>query len=145
MARSRRSALGAAGRGPTAVYSAGTAALVAALGTTRRLVVLSSAGLAVPAGAGPGTRLAARILRRVMRDTYADQARMEELLAGTELDWTAVRPTRLTDGPATGRVRTSIGGATPVGRQISRADLAAYVVAALDDPATFRTAVAVSS
>ncbi|WP_214412724.1 NAD(P)-dependent oxidoreductase [Sphaerisporangium fuscum] len=139
------SALGSAGRGPTTVYSAGTASIAGAMGTTRRLIVLSSAGLAAPADAGPVTRLFTRLLYRVMRDTYTDMLRMEELLAATDLDWTAVRPTGLTDRPATGRPRASVGATQRVGSRTSRADLAAYILGHLDDPATFRTAVAVSS
>ncbi|MGK5559303.1 NAD(P)-dependent oxidoreductase, partial [Actinomadura kijaniata] len=86
------STLGAAGRGPTTVYSAGTTEIIAAMRPGRRLIVISSAGLGTPADAGPGTRLAARLLHQIMRHTYTDMARMERLLADSDLDWTAVRP-----------------------------------------------------
>ncbi|MFI7643552.1 NAD(P)-dependent oxidoreductase [Nonomuraea sp. NPDC049400] len=139
------SALGATGRGPTTVYSAGTAEIISALKPGARLLAISSAGLGVPADAGPGTRLAAGLLHRIMRHTYTDMARMEDLLAAGGLSWTAVRPTRLTDRPATGHPRVSIGAAAKVGSQTSRADLAAFVLDAIDDPRTYRTVVAVSS
>ncbi|MEV4252467.1 NAD(P)H-binding protein [Spirillospora sp. NPDC049652] len=139
------SALGATGRGPTDLYSAGTAAIAGALPEGARLVVISSAGLAVPADAGPGARLAARALRRLMRHAYADMERMEALLAASGLVWTAVRPTGLTDRPGSGRPRVSIGAAERVGNRTSRADLAAFIVDHLDDPLTFTRPVAVSS
>ncbi|MEQ4722034.1 NAD(P)H-binding protein [Nonomuraea sp. B19D2] len=139
------SALGATGRGPTTVYSAGTSEIVSALKPGARLLVLSSAGLGVPADAGPGTRLAARLLHHLMRHTYTDMTRMEDQLTASGLTWTAVRPTRLTDHPATGHPRVSIGAAAKVGPQTSRADLAAFVLHAIDDPSTHRTAVAISS
>ncbi|MEV0350144.1 NAD(P)H-binding protein [Nonomuraea sp. NPDC050680] len=139
------SALGATGRGPTAVYSTGTAEIVSALKPGARLIVISSAGLGVPTGAGPGTRLAARLLHHLMRHTYTDMARMEDLLSNSSLTWTAVRPTRLTDRPATGHPRVSIGATAKVGNQTSRADLAAFALDAIDDPRTYRSAVAVSS
>ncbi|MER7503375.1 NAD(P)H-binding protein [Nonomuraea pusilla] len=139
------SALGAVGRGPTTVYSTGTAEIVSALDPGARLLVISSAGLGVPADAGPGARLAARLLHRLMRHTYTDMARMEDLLAAGSLTWTSVRPTRLTDRPATGRPRVSVGATAKVGAQTSRADLAAFVLDAIADPRTFRTVVAVSS
>lgn len=139
------SALGSTGRGPTTVYSAGTAAIASAMPPSRRLIVLSSAGLAVPADAGPGTRLAGRLLYRVMRHPYADMTRMEQLLATSDLDWTAVRPTGLNDDPPSSRPRISIGAHHRVGHRTSRADLAAFVLDCLNDPATYRTAVAVSS
>ncbi|GAA4638155.1 SDR family oxidoreductase [Actinoallomurus vinaceus] len=139
------SAVGAAGRGPTTVYSAGTSEIISAMKPGRRLIVISSAGLGTPADAGATTRLLARGLHRLMRHTYADMTRMEELLADTELAWTAVRPTRLTDRPAGGRPRTSIGATGRVGAQTSRADLAAVILDLIDDPRTHRTAVAVFS
>ncbi|MEV5570293.1 NAD(P)H-binding protein [Spirillospora sp. NPDC052269] len=139
------SALGPAGRGPTDLYSAGTAAITAALPKGARLVVISSAGLAAPADAGPGTRLAARALYRLMRDTYADMERMEAQLAASGLVWTAVRPTGLNDRPGSGSPRASIGATERVGNRTSRADLAAFIVDHLDDPLTFARPVAVSS
>jgi putative NADH-flavin reductase len=144
------SALGSAGRAPTTVYSDGTAAIVAALRPDARLMVISSAGLAVPADAGPGTRLLGRVLRQVMRHPYADMARMEGILASTDLAWTAVRPSGLTDRPGTGRPgegrpRASLDATERLGHRTSRRDLAAYLVDHLDDPATFGHTVAVSS
>lgn len=99
------SALGARDRGPTTVYSAGATEIIAAMPPGGRLLVVSSAGLDIPSDAGPATRFLARALHRIMRYTYTDMARMEQLLAHSELRWTAIRPTRLTDGPATSRPR----------------------------------------
>ncbi|SFO07447.1 hypothetical protein SAMN05421854_101533 [Amycolatopsis rubida] len=59
------SALGSTGLGPTTVCSAGTAAIVSALPSGARLMVLSSAALATPPDAGPGARLLGGILRWV--------------------------------------------------------------------------------
>ncbi|MEV4003587.1 NAD(P)H-binding protein [Actinomadura sp. NPDC049753] len=139
------SALGANGRGPTTVYSAGTAEIISAMKPRRRLIVISSAGLGTPADAGPGTRLAARLLHQLMRHTYTDMTRMEQLLADSDLTWTAVRPTRLTGRPATGHPRVSIGATTRVGNHTTRTDLAAYTLNAINDPRTHRTRVAISS
>ncbi|ATY09089.1 NADH-flavin reductase [Amycolatopsis sp. AA4] len=139
------SALGSTGRGPTTVYSAGTAAIVSALPPGARLVVLSSAGLATPPDAGPGARAVSRILRWVLRHPYADMARMEKVLASSGLAWTAVRPSGLTDRPGTGRPRVSLDAAERLGPRTARADLAAYVVDHLDDPRIFGRVVAVSS
>lgn len=55
-------------------------------------------------------------------------------LAGTALDWTILRPSRLTADAPTGLIETSAQGAAP--GAVSRADVAATVVAALADPAT---------
>jgi uncharacterized protein YbjT (DUF2867 family) len=53
-------------------------------------------------------------------------------LRSRDLDWTVVRPGRLTDNPPTGRVQV---GTLPRG-EISRADVAAVLAAALDQDAT---------
>ncbi|MEU1547415.1 NAD(P)H-binding protein [Nocardia sp. NPDC005745] len=139
------SALGATGRGPTTVYSTSTTEIIAAMRPSGRLLVISSAGLGVPADAGPGTRLFARALHHVMRHTYADMARMEQLLAQSDLRWTAVRPTRLTDAPAGGRPRISLHAEKKVGPRTARTDLADYLLAAIDDDHTYATTVAISS
>lgn len=61
------------------------------------------------------------------------KARADSDLAGSDLDWTIVRPGRLTDDPPTGRVQT--GRHVPRG-EVPRADVAAVIAAVLDDPAT---------
>jgi uncharacterized protein YbjT (DUF2867 family) len=54
-------------------------------------------------------------------------------LRASGLDWTIVRPGRLTDGPATDAVR--MGAGLPRG-EVSRADVAAVLVAVLEDDST---------
>jgi uncharacterized protein YbjT (DUF2867 family) len=56
-------------------------------------------------------------------------------LRESELDWTILRPGRLTDDPGTGRVAL---GPDVARAEIPRADVAATVAAVLDDPASAR-------
>lgn len=56
-------------------------------------------------------------------------------LRTSDLDWTILRPGRLTDDPATGRV--TLGPAVPR-RDVPRADVAAVIAAVLDEPASVR-------
>lgn len=56
-----------------------------------------------------------------------------------------MRPTQLTDDPAAGNPRISVGATAKVGPKTSRADLAAYLLEAIGDPHTHHTAVAISS
>src|SRR5579863_6302646 len=77
-----------------------------------RLIAVSTASMG-PADQvmGPGPRLLFRFLRtaavpnlgRVGKDLQA----MEDVLAASGLDWYALRPVKLTDGPLTGNVRAS--------------------------------------
>src|SRR5215467_2479830 len=58
----------------------------------------------------------------------------EDDLRSRDLDWTILRPGRLTDAPATGRIRLA---APPVPRgPVPRADVAAVITALLDQPGT---------
>ena len=57
----------------------------------------------------------------------------EEALRATELDWTILRPGRLTDDPGVGRVR--LGPSVPRAA-VTRDDTAAVLVALLDAPGT---------
>jgi uncharacterized protein YbjT (DUF2867 family) len=62
------------------------------------------------------------------------KAAAEDDLRGRDLDWTILRPGRLTDGPGTGRVRLA---PPPVpGGAVTRDDVAAVLVALLDEPAS---------
>jgi hypothetical protein len=69
----------------------------------------------------------ARNLRLVGRDLGA----MEKVLDTSGLDWYAVRPVKLTDGPLTECVQASDRFAM---RSISRADVAWYMLALAEDP-----------
>ena len=61
------------------------------------------------------------------------KAAAEQDLTARPLDWTILRPGRLTDDPATGRV--TLAPSVPPGA-VSRDDVAAVLVALLDAPAT---------
>jgi putative NADH-flavin reductase len=68
---------------------------------------------------------------------YADLHKMEATLAGSNLDWLAVRPATLTNGKLTGRARRiDFYG---VMSRISRADVAAWMLDQLESPITDRT------
>lgn len=58
-------------------------------------------------------------------------------LAESGLDWSIIRPGGLTDATATGRV--TLGDEVPRA-EVTRADVAAVVIALVDDPRTIGTA-----
>jgi uncharacterized protein YbjT (DUF2867 family) len=67
---------------------------------------------------------------------YAEaKAAADDHLRGTDLDWTVLGPSRLTDDEPTGRIAT---GPDVEKDAVSRADVAAVVAEALADPATVR-------
>lgn len=70
-----------------------------------------------------------------MAAAYRDLSGMEAVFAATALDWMAVRPVTLTNGPATGTAHTvSRYGLTS---RISRADVAAWMLDAVEAPDPF--------
>jgi len=79
-------------------------------------------------------------LGRVGRDLQA----MEDELAASDLDWYALRPIKLTDGPLTGHVQASARFAM---KTISRADVAWYILHLAEDsrPGRSRTPIITSA
>ena len=147
------SCLGAGRRRDVGIASAGTSLLLAAMreaGVTRVVTISASpvAGL-LPGRQDLGEDLVTRrllnpVIRRVLRDAYADLAAMETTLRRSGAAWTVVRPPRLTDGPRTGRYRTAVDRALPGARKVSRADLADLLLRLVDDPTATRQAVSVA-
>jgi hypothetical protein len=76
---------------------------------------------------------------------YADLALMEGILRDSGLDWTVVRPPRLTDGPVTGTYRTAYEQNLRGGLVVSRADVAHFMLRVLDEPETIRKAIGIAS
>ncbi|CAM5411582.1 NAD(P)-dependent oxidoreductase [Streptomyces avidinii] len=113
----------------------------------RRLSAVSAAPVGpLPEGAGFFTRAVVYpLLRRLLRDVYADLADMEAAMAAGGTEWTVIRPPMLRNRPRTGTYRRAIGGNVRGGRVIGRADVADALLAALTDPACTRRAVGVAT
>jgi putative NADH-flavin reductase len=154
------SALGPRTKADAGVAARGTKMIVQAMqgAGVRRLIVVSAAPIGTIPSPGrphpprhdPGDGLIIRyladpIVKRALREHYADLARMEDVLRASDLDWTAVRPPRLTDKPVTGRYRTAYGQNIRRGVFVSRADVAHYMLSVLDNPETFRQTVGIAS
>jgi len=105
----------------------------------KRVVSISAAPL------GDGTSAFQRFLYgmlwRFFRELYEDLRRMESVLRDGEVDWTVMRPPRLTNGPHTKKFRTAIDH--NVGNTISRSDLASEMLRVLADPQTVRRTVGI--
>jgi putative NADH-flavin reductase len=80
----------------------------------------------------------------VLKAIYADMARMEDEMRRSNLDWTIVRPPRLTNGAERGRYRVVLSRRVRGGYTISRADLATALLEFLDDATTIHAAVGIA-
>lgn len=112
------------------VHSDAARALVGAMRQrgVRRLVCITGLGAGDSAGHGGFTY--DRLIKPVLlRTIYQDKDRQEAIIRASGLDWIIVRPSVLTDKPATGDVRAMVDLHGFHGGTISRADVAAFVVA----------------
>lgn len=122
-------------RGEAQVCSAATRNVCRALeeaGGTRRYLLVSGSHAQLPSDRRDlAGRISRRIGRLVAAEVVADKQRELELLQGSALAWTAARPSQLTDGAGTGRWRESL--LTPPGARIARADVARFLLQALEE------------
>lgn len=122
----------------TQITADGVGAALAAMkaGGVRRILAVSASPLGPPHGF-IGRRLTYPLLWRAFGDGYRGLARMEELLAASDSDWTVVRPPRLTNKALTGKYRVGWDRALPWMTSISRADVAGAMLDLLGDPMSF--------
>ena len=102
-----------------------------------RIVTVGAAGALYPAGRyqAPLANLVFAVARNtLLRHPMADQRAQERLLAASDLDYTIVRPPRLTDDAPTGTYRVLPDGLPSSSRRISRADVADFMLQQLTDP-----------
>jgi putative NADH-flavin reductase len=117
------SALGVTSRQDSGILASAARSTIQAMCRTsvRRLIIVSQALLYPDVGPlGP-------VLRYFLAHHLRDSAAMERLVEASGLDWTVVRPSRLTNGPGEGRYRLSEGAAPP-GFSIARADVARAIL-----------------
>lgn len=132
------SALGPDGNSADQVIalSAGMDAIIDAMreNGVSRIINLAGAAIDAPGDHKPMVdRLASRIVRLVSGHVVAaKQAEFDKLLA-SGLEWVAVRPPLVTDGPHTGIYRAGLDVLHP-GARISRADIADFMLAQAADP-----------
>jgi len=146
------SGLGPRTKADSGIAARGTRAITEAMkaADVRRIVVVSAAPVgtvAVPGRENPPKHdpgdgfimrhVLAPIAGRALRKVFVDLAEMEAGLAESGLDWTSVRPPRLTDKPLTRTYRTAYGQNLKRGLTVSRADVAHFMLAIVDRPATY--------
>jgi hypothetical protein len=124
----------------------------------RRIVVVSAAPIGTVPSPGrpnpprhdPGDgffmrHLFSHVAKTAFRKHYADLALMEDILRGSGLDWTVVRPPRLTSKPLTGSYRTAYGQNLRGGFFVSRADVAQLMLRVLEQPETIKQAIGIAN
>ena len=102
----------------------------------RRLIAVT--GL----GTGDSKKRAGWLARFLMRIfvNLDDKERQEELIQKSDLDWTIVRPSLLTNDPHTGSYRVGPEVTHGIGAKVPRADLADFMLEQLTDDTYLRQA-----
>lgn len=113
----------------TRLFSTATRALVDTMKETgvHRLVVVTGIGAGESRGHG-GLLYDWVIFPLVLKRVYDDKDVQEQIIRQSGLDWTIVRPGLLTNGPATGQYRALLDPSEWRADQISRADVADFLV-----------------
>jgi putative NADH-flavin reductase len=101
----------------------------------KRLIVVGAAGAIestlrrIP----PLRKFFFRILMATLfKKAFESQREMQRLVRASDTDWTIVQPPELVNAPATGKVRVDAEALPEKGLRISRADVAAFMVAQLE-------------
>lgn len=111
----------------------------------RRIVAISGAGITLPGERKPFPHnLASALVRRLARNAVEAKQREYGVLSASELDWTAVRPTRVVNGAASAHPRISTA-ARDLGLRVTRSDLARFMVTAVESRQFIRQAPFISS
>ena len=137
---------GLGGDKPTTLYSDGAQRAMEAMGRrgARRVFVISASAVEVSPVLPVVVRFAAKyILQKLLRHMYADLRVMEGRVKESGLDWTIVRPPRLTNKPVTGKYRFAVNGFLRNCLSISRADVAHFIVHHARDRGTYQGVVEV--
>jgi putative NADH-flavin reductase len=141
-------AVGPHGTGATTVIQDSVRSIVQAMQKTgvRRLLEISGS-IVADDGESPYLRYLLKPLARrtFLRHVCTDMRRGEDEVRHSSLDWTIFRPPALTARPPQGAYRVGVDRSVPHAFSISRADLAACMLALLDDPATIQRHIFVAS
>jgi putative NADH-flavin reductase len=108
----------------------------------RRLIFISAYGVGVTRR--DVSLLPRMLIRLLLKDLYSDKEAGEGDLRRSNLDWTLVYPTTLTNGPKTGRYRVGERLVLRGLPRVSRADVADFILAHLEDSQYLKRGVLIS-
>ncbi|MDP4251930.1 MAG: SDR family oxidoreductase [Bacteroidota bacterium] len=129
---------------PTMLYSQGALHILHEMkreGLKRVFFISASAVETNPLLPFPVRLVSKYIIQKLLANMYTDLRRMERVVKETDLDWTIVRPPRLTDSKLTGRYRMAVNRFLKNGFKISRADTAHFMLSHIQSADTFRSVV----
>ena len=118
-----------ASRKPTDIYSKGGQYIISAMrkANIKRLITLTASAFD---SSDPGNRsfIVKYVVQPLFKNIYTDMQRWEKVLEECkDIDWTCIRPSRLTNGRFKGDYRVQVNHCPKKGGKISRKDLADFI------------------
>lgn len=137
------SALGTNQHGPVSLCTDGIQCILTAMTQyhVRRLLVVSAYG----AAESHHHNLYNLLLWTSLKEKMVDKERMEELITHSDVDWTLVRPSFLTDGSRTQKYHSGPDLHMHLTSRISRADVADFMLQHLTDTTSVHKALALTA
>ncbi len=117
-------------RGKTDIYSRGGQCIIEAMKKAgiKKLITLTPSALD-PTAPQYNHFIVRFIVRPLFKNIYADMQQWESIQeANRDIDWICIRPSRLTNGKEKGQYRIAINYSPKGGWQISREDLADFIL-----------------
>lgn len=131
----------------TTLYSQGNKNLLDAMkkAGSNRAFFISASGLEINPTHSILVKLAVKvILQPLLRNMYADLWAMEKIIKESNINWTIMRPPKLLDQPASGKYQVAIDTYVKNGLNISRADVAHFMINNITNERTFKRTVEVA-
>jgi len=140
------SALGSEFNEATKIYSQGIANMLSSMqeNEIKRIICISAAAVETNPKLTFLLRIGTKVLQRLLRNPFHDLLLMERLLKASGVNWTVVRPPRLTMKKRREKYRFAINEWLPACASISRADLAHFILNHLEDSNTYQSIVEVA-
>lgn len=141
------SALGPSSNAPEQPITQGTHNIIAAMQqhNVTRLIASCGAGVEFPQDEPKlFNKFMGFLVRTLSKHVYADMKGTVEAIRNSDLDWTIVRVPMLSDDEAKGEVRVGYVG-KGTGARITRADMAAFMLAQVDSEEHLRDAPVISN
>jgi putative NADH-flavin reductase len=126
---------------PTVLYSEGAKRSIEAMrrrGAKRVFFISASAIEISPVMPAFVRWVEKHIVQKLLRYMYSDLRAMESRVRASELDWTIIRPPRLTNKEMTGKYRFAVNSWLQNCLSISRADVAHFMLYHSDDRGTYK-------
>lgn len=133
-------------RKPTEIYSQGGQQIITAMqkANVKRLITLT-AGAFDPTDPATRSFIVKYIVQPLFKNIYSDMQKWETILENsTGIDWTIIRPSRLTNGKEKGNYRVQLDHCPKGGSKINRSDLADFIVKQVNSPQYVHKKVAVA-